>query len=151
MKKHIRYIFALLLSSTAVLSCANDLIPNEEDPIFDAGGTSDSSMYFSLSISGSATDEEAGTALEDVQITVEAYQFDKNVYTKTAYTDNKGRFNIAWDGYRKPTSIKATAEDRNGTYKPCDHEIRISWDSSYNMKDGVLYINDCDFYMQKVR
>ncbi len=143
MKKHIINILMLLLSATAVLSCSAGLAFDQVNP------SQDSEMYFSLSISGSVTDIESGLPLEDMHITIYANQGEDNIYEKTAYTDNKGKFTIAWDGYRKPTSITAVAEDSKNVYSPGRHEMLISWDKNYNYIDGVFYIHDCNFYLQK--
>ncbi len=143
MKKHILNILVLLLSSTAVLSCANELA-FEEGP-----SGQESSMFFTLTISGTVSDTETGTPLEDIKINIEAFRNMTTVYNKTAYSDNNGRFVITFDGYRKPSSINATAEDQKGIYQPGNHEILIQWDSLYNIEDGIFYINDCDFYLQK--
>ncbi len=132
----------LLLFSTAVLSCK----------AFDAemNPTDGPDMEFALSISGTVTDmENPEIKPEEIKITIDAMQRDVVIYTKTAYTDNKGKFTLSLDGFRKPSSIVATADDLKGVYKSSTHEMQISWDADYNIKNGVYYINECNFHLEK--
>ncbi len=144
MKKHIIYILMLLLFSTAVLSCtAFDAEMSPTDP-------EGPDMEFALSISGTVSDiENPEIKPEDIRITINAMQRDVIVYTKTAYTDNKGKFMLSLDGFRKPSSIVATAKDMKGVYKSSTHEMLISWDAYYNIKNGVFYLNECNFHLEK--
>ncbi len=141
MKKNILYILLLLLSSTAALSCSvNDFI----------GENSGNGLQFQLYISGFASDLETGEPLEGMQIEVVPFQFGNEAYPKkSVFTNKEGRFAVTFEGYKRPTNILATAIDRDSVYVSGSQEIFISWTESYHIKNGVCYIEGCDFFMKK--
>ncbi len=107
-------------------------------------------LYFQMAISGRVSDLETGEGLPYMKIVVETYQNDNEAYPpKTAYTNDQGDFTVRFDGYKRPTSVIATAIDSDSLYIPDRREILISWNDKYNIHDGVYRLNGCDFYMKK--
>ena len=105
-----------------------------------------------LSVSGTASDISTGQPLEDIKITIHAAEqpdgSGTNLVSKTAYTDNTGKFTISAEGFNNQTTCKIIAEDPDGIYEDSIQEIKISW-SSTSMLGNVFYVNDCDFYLEK--
>lgn len=151
MKRNILNIFILLLFTTAVLSCS-EMMPMEPSLNDDMN---EKPASFTLIISGTASDKNEAFPLEEIKITLHAAEIadgqEAELFTKTTYTDNRGKFTLSAEGFTKPVSCIITAEDPNGEYTSWTHEIPlISWDSSYNMTpDGTCFINDCDFFLEK--
>lgn len=144
-----KHILILLLSSTAVLSCSMEQVHLGESLAQEGNA-------FVLVISGSASDLESSLPIEEIRIVLKATEKAMDgtgtVYEKSAYTDNKGMFTMQADGFCNPISVTLTAEDPNGRYESATHEIpMITWESSYNMTGNTFYINDCSFYLEKVR
>lgn len=137
----------MLLASTALLSCSvPDMI---NDPSMDIGGTGNT-----LVITGTVSDISDDTPLEDIKLTLHATEMTGTANATsgkaTSYTDNKGMFSLRASGFTGEISCIVTAEDLKGTYKSGRNEIPlVRWDMGYNMKDGVFYINDCDFHLEK--
>jgi hypothetical protein len=142
MRHIILNIVILLLASTAVLSCSTGM-PGTLDP--DAR---------TLVISGVTTDSSTDEPLEDVKITLQATEVRKGVIkskrTVTAYTDNRGSYNITAEGFRNTVTCSISAEDMKGNYQGGTQEINISWSGpSYEKETGTFYVNDCNFYLGK--
>lgn len=144
MNKLILNTLILLLASTAVLSCSHVYM--------DAEMPADADALLELSVSGTASDISTGQPLEEIKITIHAAEqpdgSETNLISKTAYTDNSGKFTISADGFRNQTTCMIIAEDPDGIYEDAIQEIKISW-SSTSMLGNVFYVNDCDFYLEK--
>lgn len=152
MKKHLLLNIAALLSvMTAVLSCSMES--------FDASNGDHASapvpMLNKLVINGTAMDKDTGAPLQEIQITMTATEiFDSQegrIVTKSTYTNNKGQYMIAADGFSRPITCMVKAEDPNGTYKPATpQEVVVSWKgSAYDESASTFFVNGCDFYMEK--
>jgi hypothetical protein len=120
--------------------------------MMDAEAPMDENAPLVLSVSGTASDISTGQPLEEIKITIHAYEkLDgsvANTVSKTTYTDNKGRFTISADGFTNQTTCLVTAEDPDGIYEGANQEIKISW-SQTSMLDNVFFVNDCDFYLER--
>ena len=142
MNKLILNTFILLLTTTAVLSCS-------AGPFFENANVE---TDLELSVSGTASDISTGTPLEDIKVTIHVAEHGQNqnmnLVSKTAYTDNNGKFTISAEGFTNETTCLITAEDPDGMYADASQEIKIQW-SSVNMEGNVFYVNDCDFYLEK--
>lgn len=143
-----KHILILLLSATAVLSCSEYLKADLDDP-------SDKEGY-AVVISGTASDMDTSIPIEEIRITLKATEKlgngKKKSYEKSSYTDNNGVFTIEVEGFMNSISVDLKAEDPNGIYQSATHEIpMISWDSSYNMAGNRFFVNECSFYLEKVK
>lgn len=136
----------LLSITTAALSCsmespANTDLPNEN--------------FYTVVVSGTASDKGNGTPLKGIRIRLHAAEIvsgsDGEVRTTTIYTDERGYFTLTADGFTRPISCTITAEDSNGIYGFARHDLNISWSgTSFDEYTGYFYVNDCDFYMEKL-
>ncbi len=139
MMKYITNILILLLASTAVLSCsmAYDMMDQEGE------------VGYALEISGKVSDAGTGSPIEEIRITVNAMRNGKEVAEQHTYTDNQGNFMILLNEAGRPSTVVLTADDINGRYVSVRQELMIPWDSSHNIKDGIFYINNCNFHLSK--
>ncbi len=153
--KNIINTLMLLLFATAVLSCsvnmAYDRDPAPELPESDYAG-------FQIMVTGTVADRDSSpaTPLEEIRITLKATENSNDgqpkVSTKTAYTDNKGKFTINMSGFLNPTAFTVTAEDMKGIYETGTHNIPlVTWENNYNMYGATFFVNGCDFHLKKVR
>jgi hypothetical protein len=137
----------MLLSVTmAALSCSTG--PNEfENTEYE--GT------YTVVVSGTASEKSTSQPLEGIKITLHAAEPVVNnsgeVRTMTVYTDNKGRFTLTAEGFTREISCTITSDDMKGIYEYGRQDMKIFWKGpSYDSKTGTFYVNDCDFYMEKL-
>lgn len=139
MRKTIAHIIILLLATTAVLSCSTGF---QMDVPADTAG---------IEISGAVTDGETGEPLDEIKITLTTAQR-QDIHTgnilKTAYTDNHGTFTIMAEGADGLRSCILIAEDPDGIYETASQTVNITWSES-NMSQGIFYVNDIIFYLEK--
>lgn len=137
----------MLLSVTmAALSCSKGPV-NEINPEFD--GT------YTVVVSGTASEKSTSTPLEGIKITLHAAEPIVNnsgeIRTMTVYTDNRGRFTLTAEGFTREISCTITSDDMKGIYEYGRQDMKIYWKgSSYDARTGTFYVNDCDFYLEKL-
>ncbi|MBQ9723065.1 MAG: radical SAM-associated putative lipoprotein [Bacteroidales bacterium] len=139
MRKAIAHILILLLATTAVLSCSVGF--PMEVPAETSG----------IEITGAVTDGKTGEPLDEIKITLtttERLDIQIGTVLKTAYTDNNGTFTIMAEGVKGLTSCVLIAEDPDGIYETASQVVNITWSES-NMLQGIFYVNDIIFYLEK--
>lgn len=137
----------LLSILVAALSCS--IGPDAEPGPAEYEGT------YTVVVSGTASDKETTLPLEGIKITLHAAEpiidGQGEVRTTTAYTDNRGRFMLTAEGFTREISCTITSDDLTGRYGYGRQDINISWSGpSYDKHTGVFYVNDCDFYLEKL-
>ncbi len=146
MRNVIINIFMLLLSATAVLSCSVGIM---NEPAMNPGA-----MEQYITVTGSASDIETGSPIEEIKITLHAsenFADGQSFLTyKSSYTDNNGKFSINMGPFTSATSFTLSAEDPNGIYERATHDIPlVTWDFDYNISEGTFFVNGCDFHLKK--
>ncbi len=142
MRQNIIKIFIAVLVSTAAVSCASE----DGILIFDMELNT---KEIDFEISGMVTDKATEKPLENIKILVQAYDSSNNLYTQTAYTESDGKYWLLFDGKNRPSTIIVQTEDRNGEYESGKLDLVINYKSDINVKDGIFYINNCNFYLKK--
>lgn len=138
----------LLSVSMAALSCSKG--------VFDGSSNLDEFQNdLTLVVSGTASDKTSGTPLEGIRIRLYAAEFIENgkgtAKTETAYTDSRGRYSISVTGFSRPITCAITADDPDEEYDIQKQELNIPWSGiSFNNYIGYFYVNDCDFFMEKL-
>lgn len=135
----------LLSASIAALSCSMEVPQNPESPDSD---------FYTIVVSGTASDKENGTPLEGIRISIQTNGITssdkRESRTSTTFTDNRGFFTITADGFVRQISCTITAEDNSGLYGSARQDLNISWSgTSFDEYTGYFYVNDCDFYLEK--
>ena len=60
-------------------------------------------------------------------------------------------FTITTEGFTKDISCTVTSNDMNGVYAYERQDMNIFWKGpSYDARTGTFYVNDCDFYLEKL-
>lgn len=131
-------IFIFLLCAATALSCSTEdgrLVPLQDGVVV---------------ITGSVSEAGTGAPLQDVRITLEAKsESDITIDRKTSYSTSDGIFTIRTGRLKKVSRCILTANAKEG-YEDSNIEVVISPDEySYNPKERILHVNDCNFYMQK--
>ncbi len=134
----------LLSVAMAALSCSKGLPYEPYDK-----------ASYTIVVSGTASDKSDGTPLQNIGITLYAAEKaagkEAVISTTEVRTDNNGSYTLTLGGFSKPISASITASDPTGTYGTSQQEIRISWNgTSFDEYTGYFYVNDCDFYMEKL-
>lgn len=134
----------LLSVSMAALSCSKGL---PHDPY-------DNNTH-TIVVSGTASDKATGTPLPAIEITLYAAEKvaggEISISTTEVITVSDGRYTLTLDGFNEPISCTITAADPHNIYGTSQQELRISWSgTSYDEYTGYFYVNDCDFYMEKL-
>lgn len=134
----------LLSVATAALSCSKEMPynPDNESP-------------YTIVVTGTASDKSDGTPLQEIKITLyaaeQAYGEDISIRTTEANTDSNGHYTLTMDGFKEPVSCTVAASDPKNIYSTTQQELRISWSgTSFDEYTGYFYVNDCDFYMEKM-
>lgn len=138
----------LLSVSMAALSCSKGVF-NDDDTLDKFQND------LTLVISGTASDKSSGTPLEGIRIRLYAAEDSENgegtAKTGTAYTDSQGQFTISAGGFSRPVTCTLAAEDPHEKYDIQKQDLNISWSgTSFNHYNGHFYVNDCDFFMEKL-
>ncbi len=133
----------LLLFATAVLSCEH------MDEVSPPG-----SDNLSVTVTGTVSDKETKRPVEEIRITLhssdEIIENGKVISSKTVYSDNDGTFTVIMGGYSNPVSFIVMAEDPNGVYESVEIKLPlVTWESDYNVSDGMFYVNGCNFHLEK--
>ena len=136
----------LLSVSIAALSCSKG--PLDQRPA-EFEGT------YKVVVSGTASDKETTLPCEGIRITIHAAESASDgageVHTMTVYTDNRGRFTLTTEGFTREISCTVTSSDMKGVYAYERQDMNIFWQGpSYDAKTGTFYVNDCDFYLEKL-
>jgi hypothetical protein len=134
----------LLSVSMAALSCSKGL------PYEPAGKTP-----YTIVVSGTALDKSEKVPLHGIEITLHAAENGPGgeiiINPTEVRTDSIGRYTLKLDGFLEPISCTITASDPHNIYGTSQQEIRISWSgTSFDEYTGYFYVNDCDFYMEKL-
>lgn len=148
MKKQLLSNIAALLSVlTAVSSCSTGDIHINDDLSDQSSNT--------LVITGTVSDLSTGKPLEDIYITLTATELydsqDGRIVTKSTYTNNKGQYAVAADGFIRPVTCTLNATDKKGVYKDAaPQEVMVSWKgTAYDSANSIFNANGCDFYLEK--
>lgn len=136
----------LLSVSIAALSCSKGPLDKDSDK-FDGP--------YTVVVSGTASDKLTTLPCEGIKITLHAAEAVTDgtgeVRTMIVYTDNRGRFTIMTEGFTKDISCTVTSNDMNGVYAYERQDMNIFWKGpSYDARTGTFYVNDCDFYLEKL-
>lgn len=151
MKKILSYITALLLATTALVSCsAGDFVVNADAPPASDMVTDERAII----ISGIVSDITADTPLEGISVFVRLYLQDNPeaapIFSDEAYTDNNGIFIVRTGGSYEPILCVLTIEDSEDIYESQTRQIMISWDStSFDYESNTFVMNDCNFQLNK--
>lgn len=134
----------LLSVSMAALSCSKGL-PYDS---YDEGP-------HTLVVSGTASDKEERTPLQNIEITLYAAESlpggEIEVKTTEGRTDSNGSYTLSLKGFNAPISCTITAGDPDNIYGISQQELRISWSgTSFDEITGHFYVNNCDFYLEKL-
>ena len=148
MKKRLLLNIATLLSVlTVVSSCSVGDVYIDDDISGEPSNT--------LIITGTVSDLSNGEPLEDIQITLTATELydsqDGRIVTKSTYTNNKGQYALAADGFSRPVTCTLNASDKKGIYKDsAPQEVMVSWKgTAYDSANSIFNANGCDFYLEK--
>jgi len=142
MKLYFANMIMLLSVTMAALSCSKELPPERHES-------------YTIVVSGTASDKADGTPLQDIRIHLYTAELvtngDVKVSTTEVNTDHKGHYTLTLDGFNEPISCTITASDPDGIYATSQQELRILWrGTSYDEYTGYFYVNDCDFYLEKM-
>ncbi len=134
----------LLSVATAALSCSKEMSykPADESP-------------YTIVVTGTASDKADGTPLHNIEITLYAAENisggEVRIRTTKASTDINGHYTLAMEGFKEPVSCTISASDLDNIYGTAQQELRISWSgTSFDEYTGYFYVNDCDFFMEKM-
>lgn len=139
-------MLTLLSLAIAASACSTGLTPDE--PV-EGKGT------YTVVVSGTASIKETTLPCEGIKITLHAAESIINgtgeVRTMTVYTDNRGRFTLTAEGFTRDISCTVTANDIKGIYAYGRQDLNIFWKgTSFDAATGTFYVNDCDFFMEKI-
>lgn len=148
MNRTIAHIFAASLFTLSLASC------NAEMSLYPDYNEVPSADGYTVIISGTASDRHTAEPLENVKVTLHAAEITGDdhgtIYTKSVYTDNRGKYEIREDGFRKMIICRLTAEDQTGLYQNASAEMNVTWSGpSFDAVNGAFYANDIDFYLEK--
>lgn len=137
------YLAALLLTSTAVLSCSAGAYDMMESPEAD--------MPRSILISGAVSDQN-GNALEDISVTFLVYPYDdytaNPLFTETAYTNSLGVYTFRCVGIDTPVRCIVAANDLKQTYQSQINEVIVSWTGdAFDQETNTFVVNNCNFIL----
>lgn len=149
MNKTLAKIFAAIFLTLCLVSCSAEMMPYPEH------NNDQLKEGYTVIISGTASDVITAEPLENVKITLQAAEITDDghgiLYTRNAYTDNRGRYELKESGFSKKIICWITAEDQTEKYKSAEAEMTVSWSGpSFDAKNGIFYANDIDFYLEKV-
>lgn len=140
MQKLINIITLWLLSMAAFCSCNN--IEGHIPSLERNGGT--------VIVTGSVSDIDTKEPVEGVKIIFAAFEADSSspVATQNVYTDSRGIFNLRAEDISSAVRCMITADHID--YQNVTKEIIINWNSiSYDADNGIFYVNDCDFHLER--
>lgn len=149
MKRTILNIMLMLLAATAVLSCSK----GDFDVALDSASPSSER---SILITGSATDSQTGTGIENIMISFKAYQYedsgDTPLISEDIYTNSNGIFTLHTDGTDQPLFCILTASDAEGIYETQTKQVIVTWSgTSFDRHNNMFVVNDCTFIMTKAQ
>lgn len=75
-------------------------------------------------VKGKVTNTEK-EPIQNIQVVV-----DKEHWKDTVYTDEKGEYQWAWDGFPRETNVKVVANDTTGRYASDSTTVEFSFDRS---------------------
>lgn len=150
MKKLIIYILLSLLGTTVLSSCNAEVFDSEGD-ITGIGN------WNKVVVTGTVSDANSGSALEDITIHFKAYpQAHPDaapVVTDEVHTGNNGAFTIMTPTiapYKLLCTLTAT--DPKGQYESHTKQIIITWQGTSYDKDLQMYVvNNCNFQLKKTK
>ena len=137
------YLAALLLTSTAVLSCSVGAYDMMESP--------DTDMPRSIFISGTVSDQN-GNALEGISVTFHVYPYDDSstspLFTETVYTNSLGIYTHRCIGIGTPIRCIVAASDLQEFYQSQMIEVIVSWTGdAFDQETNTFVVNDCNFIL----
>lgn len=142
------FVNMLMLLSLAIAASACSIGPLDDDP-------KDDFSPYTVIVSGTASDKETTLPCEGIRITFHAAESiidgSGEVRTTTVYTDNRGRFTLKAEGFTRDISCSVTANDMKGSYAYERQDLNIFWKgTSFDAETGIFYVNDCDFFLEKL-
>ena len=137
------YLAALLLTSTAVLSCSAGAYDMMESPEAD--------MPRSILISGAVSDQN-GNALEDISVTFLVYPYDdytaNPLFTETVYTNSLGIYTLRCSEINEPVRCIVAANDPKQSYQSQIIEVIVSWTGdAFDQETNTFVVNNCNFIL----
>ena len=124
----------------AFCSCSN--IEGQIPSLETYGGT--------VVITGSVSDMHTKKPVEGVKIIFSAFEAEKTspFATQNVYTDSRGIFNLTAEDMASAERCMITADHTD--YASVTKEIIINWGGiSYDADNGIFYVNDCDFHLER--
>lgn len=139
------YLSALLLTSTAVLSCSAGA--------YDMMASPDAEMPRSILISGAVSDQ-SGNTLEDISITFQVYPYDDSsaspIFSETAYTNSLGIYTLRCVGIDTPVRCIVAANDPKQAYQSQINEVIVSWTGdAFDQETNTFVVNNCNFILAR--
>lgn len=139
------YLSALLLTSTAVLSCSAGA--------YDMMASPDAEMPRSILISGAVSDQ-SGNTLEDIAVTFQAYPIDDSsaspLFSVTEYTNSLGVYTLRCAGIDTPVRCIIAANDQKQAYQSQINEVIVSWTGdAFDQETNTFVVNNCNFILAR--